>query len=84
MSRAAPILLPQTSLIAIPPRSAQIGDPPGPCGCWKPQLYRMRTRFVSVGIRPEHVETPDAFKVSSFGRGFSTVVPAGRREKLRM
>jgi 2-polyprenyl-6-methoxyphenol hydroxylase-like FAD-dependent oxidoreductase len=24
---------------------------------------RMRTRFVSLGIRPEHVKTPDAFKV---------------------
>jgi 2-polyprenyl-6-methoxyphenol hydroxylase-like FAD-dependent oxidoreductase len=37
---------------------------------------RMRTRFVSVGIRPEHVETPDAFKVSSLGQGLSTVGPA--------
>jgi 2-polyprenyl-6-methoxyphenol hydroxylase-like FAD-dependent oxidoreductase len=45
---------------------------------------RMRTRFVSVGIRPEHVETPDAFKVSSFGQGFSTAVPAERKENLRM
>jgi 2-polyprenyl-6-methoxyphenol hydroxylase-like FAD-dependent oxidoreductase len=45
---------------------------------------RLRTRFVSVGIRPEHVETPDAFKVSSFGQGFSTAVPAERNENLRM
>ena len=45
---------------------------------------RMRTRFVSVGIRPEQVETPDAFKVSSSGQGFSTAVPAERKENLRM
>jgi 2-polyprenyl-6-methoxyphenol hydroxylase-like FAD-dependent oxidoreductase len=43
---------------------------------------RMRTRFVSLGIRPEHVETPDAFKDDSFGRGFSTVVRAEQNEKL--
>ena len=42
---------------------------------------RIRTRFVSIGIRPEHVKTPDVFKVSSFERQFSTVVPAGHEEK---
>jgi 2-polyprenyl-6-methoxyphenol hydroxylase-like FAD-dependent oxidoreductase len=42
---------------------------------------RMRTRFVSVGIRPEHVRTPDVFKVSSFERRSSTVVPAKQGEK---
>jgi 2-polyprenyl-6-methoxyphenol hydroxylase-like FAD-dependent oxidoreductase len=44
---------------------------------------RMRTRFISLGIRPEHVETPDAFTVSSFGQGFSTGVPAERKETVR-
>jgi len=44
---------------------------------------RMRTRFVSLGIRPEHVETPDAFKLGSFGCGFSTVVPAEQNEESR-
>ena len=43
---------------------------------------RMRTRFVSVGIRPEHVETPDAFKLNS--SGFSTLGPAEPEEKVRM
>jgi len=41
---------------------------------------RMRTRFISRGIRPEHVETPDAFTVGSFGHGFSTVVPGEQNE----
>ena len=45
---------------------------------------RMRTRFVSVGIRPEHVETLDAFKVGSFGPRSEPVVPAERTEKLRV
>jgi 2-polyprenyl-6-methoxyphenol hydroxylase-like FAD-dependent oxidoreductase len=35
---------------------------------------RLRTRFISVGIRPEHLKTPDVFKVRAFVRGFSTVV----------
>jgi 2-polyprenyl-6-methoxyphenol hydroxylase-like FAD-dependent oxidoreductase len=30
---------------------------------------QMRTRFVCIGVRPEHVETPDAFKVASYSRG---------------
>jgi 2-polyprenyl-6-methoxyphenol hydroxylase-like FAD-dependent oxidoreductase len=42
---------------------------------------RMRTRFVSVGIRPEHVKTPDVFKVRSFGGGFTAVVPARQEDK---
>jgi 2-polyprenyl-6-methoxyphenol hydroxylase-like FAD-dependent oxidoreductase len=45
---------------------------------------RMRTRFVSLGIRPEHVETPDAFKLNSFGRGSQPVVPVERTEKLKV
>jgi hypothetical protein len=32
---------------------------------------RLRTRFVCIGVRPEHVETPDAFRVS-FRTAFST------------
>jgi 2-polyprenyl-6-methoxyphenol hydroxylase-like FAD-dependent oxidoreductase len=42
---------------------------------------RIRSRFVSVGIRPEHVKTPDGFKVSSFGRGFLNCDPAEQKEK---
>ena len=45
---------------------------------------RMRTRFVSVGIRPEHVKTPDAFKLISFGRGSQPAVPVERTEKLKV
>jgi 2-polyprenyl-6-methoxyphenol hydroxylase-like FAD-dependent oxidoreductase len=41
---------------------------------------RMRTRFISVGIRPEHVSTPDVFKVSPFGRPVSSAVPARQEE----
>ena len=43
---------------------------------------RMRTRFVCIGVRPEHVETPDVFKVRSFGRRSQHVVEAERKEKL--
>ena len=46
-------------------------------------LRRLRTRFVCIGVRPEHVETPDAFKVRSLGRR-SQVVAAERKEKLRV
>jgi 2-polyprenyl-6-methoxyphenol hydroxylase-like FAD-dependent oxidoreductase len=42
---------------------------------------RMRTRFISVGIRPEHVKTSDVFKVGSFGPGFTTVVPVKQEEE---
>jgi len=42
---------------------------------------RMRTRLVSVGIRPEHVQTPDVFQVSSFRRVLSAAVPAKQEEK---
>lgn len=28
---------------------------------------RMRTRFIGVGIRPEHVKTPDMSGVNTFG-----------------
>jgi 2-polyprenyl-6-methoxyphenol hydroxylase-like FAD-dependent oxidoreductase len=41
---------------------------------------RMRTRFISVGIRPEHVRTPDVFEAGPFGRAVSTVVPARQEE----
>jgi len=42
---------------------------------------RMRTRLVSVGIRPEHVQTPDVFQVSSFRSVLSAAVPARQDEK---
>jgi 2-polyprenyl-6-methoxyphenol hydroxylase-like FAD-dependent oxidoreductase len=42
---------------------------------------RIRTRFISVGIRPEHVKTPDVFKVRIFERGFSTVAPARQQDE---
>jgi 2-polyprenyl-6-methoxyphenol hydroxylase-like FAD-dependent oxidoreductase len=46
---------------------------------------RMRTRFMSLGIRPEHVKTPDAWKSNSAGESLSAVSEtdgAGfRREK---
>jgi 2-polyprenyl-6-methoxyphenol hydroxylase-like FAD-dependent oxidoreductase len=42
---------------------------------------RMRTRFISVGIRPEHATTPDVFKVGSCGRGFTTVLPARQEDE---
>jgi 2-polyprenyl-6-methoxyphenol hydroxylase-like FAD-dependent oxidoreductase len=45
---------------------------------------RIRTRFVSLGIRPEHVENPHTFEVGSIGRGPSKVVLAEPSEKLRM
>jgi 2-polyprenyl-6-methoxyphenol hydroxylase-like FAD-dependent oxidoreductase len=44
---------------------------------------RLRTRFVCIGVRPEHVETPDAFKVSPFGRRSQQVVAAEGKEKLK-
>lgn len=46
-------------------------------------LRRLRTRFVCVGVRPEHVETPDAFRVSALGRRCRQFVAAERKEKLR-
>jgi 2-polyprenyl-6-methoxyphenol hydroxylase-like FAD-dependent oxidoreductase len=42
---------------------------------------RLRTRFLSVGIRPEHVRTPDVFKIRSFDRGLSA---EAERKKQRM
>jgi 2-polyprenyl-6-methoxyphenol hydroxylase-like FAD-dependent oxidoreductase len=45
---------------------------------------RLRTRFVCIGVRPEHVETPDAFKVSPFGRRPQQFVAAEGKEKLRV
>lgn len=44
---------------------------------------QIRTRFVCIGVRPEHVETPDAFKVRSLGQCSQQVVAAERKEKLR-
>src|SRR5215469_2532992 len=45
---------------------------------------RLRTRFVCIGVRPEHVETPDAFKVSPFGGRSQQVMAAEGKEKLRV
>jgi hypothetical protein len=46
-------------------------------------LRRLRTRFVCMGVRPEHVETPDVFKVRSLGRRSQQLVADERKEKLR-
>jgi len=35
---------------------------------------RMRTRFMSLGIRPEHVQIPDVWKTTSARESFSAVV----------
>jgi 2-polyprenyl-6-methoxyphenol hydroxylase-like FAD-dependent oxidoreductase len=45
---------------------------------------RLRTRFVCIGVRPEHVKTPDVFKVSRFERRSQQVVTAEGKEKLRV
>jgi 2-polyprenyl-6-methoxyphenol hydroxylase-like FAD-dependent oxidoreductase len=45
---------------------------------------RLRTRFVCVGVRPEHVETPDLFKVSPFEQRSQQVVSAESKEELRV
>ena len=45
---------------------------------------RLRTRFVCIGVRPEHVETPDAFKDRSFGWRSRQVVAVEGEEKLRV
>ena len=37
---------------------------------------RVRTRFICLGVRPEHVQTPDVFKVCSVGGEILAVVPA--------
>jgi len=48
---------------------------------------RMRTRFVSVGIRPEHVETPDMWnsaqlgRVTTYPKVFHNDTLAGTRER---
>jgi hypothetical protein len=42
---------------------SQIGDVHGPYAFWKPQTLRLRIHTRSLGIRPEHVETPNAFEV---------------------
>lgn len=35
---------------------------------------RMRTRFIGLGIRPEHVKTPDVWKGNSAGERLSAVL----------
>jgi 2-polyprenyl-6-methoxyphenol hydroxylase-like FAD-dependent oxidoreductase len=42
---------------------------------------RLRTRFISVGIRPEHVRTPDVFAIRSCDRGLAAVA---EQKKQRM